>query len=163
MNFSGNFTADDLRMLKARRNLALNKMMALSGASANPLTRPRITSGKAESQIPAGVSLKPTNGGPPDRDRSLYDFYRWHFERVDDVEELSKLVQLAERDLHDYTHTGESTAERHRARNRSILSSKYRGQSPEVVAAIEKCGHAHVRKLRKENGLDPLTAVPLGV
>lgn len=158
--------AADLRMLIARRNHVLARMSVLASVSAKAMRRdagylPRKAGG---SKLPPGLkmSVEPTDPDrPPDKDRDLFDFYVWHFKRVTDADELLKVVMLAERDLWGFQHTGETTAEVHRARNRSILSSKYQDVPPEVVAAIERCSNAHVRKQRSLNGLDPLTARPV--
>jgi len=142
-------------------------MAVLSGAPAGTAmqgrdrTPARLVKEPGKSKLPPGIRLdiEPTDPTkPPDRDHSLHDFYRWHFQRARDYTELWKLVQLAERDLWDYAHTGQSTADRDSGRNRSILSSKYKGQPPAIVAALERCTSAHVQKLRKANGLHPTTA-----
>lgn len=146
-------------------------MIVLSGAPAGTAMQGkdrapvRLHKEPGKSKLPPGIRLDvlPTDPTkPPDRDRSLHDFYRWHFARVKNFTELWKLVQLAERDLWDYAHTGETTKEKHAGRNRSILSSKYKDQPPAVVAALEDCTSAHVQKLRKANGLDPTTAEMIG-
>ena len=154
-------------MLIVRRNHVLARMSVLASAPAVAMRRdagylPRRAGG---SKLPPGIkqSVEPTDPNkPPDKDRDLFDFYRWHFQRVTtaDPDEMLKLVMLAERDLWTFGHTGQSTAERHAARNRSILSSKYRGQPPALVAALEDCASSHVQKLRKANGLNPSTGLP---
>jgi len=45
---------------------------------------------------------------PPPKDRSLYDWYRWQFERadLDDVDHVNKLLFLAERDFNARSRQG---------------------------------------------------------
>lgn len=155
-------TSDDLRFLHIRRDRALNALRVLSEANASGAMRPdrggRVTG--TRSSPPPGVNLDRilSQRECPDKDRSLFEFYAWQFARCADPVDLVKLCFLAERDLERRQRTGEPTADRHRARNRSILSSKYKGVPPVVVAAIEECTDTHVRNHRRANGLHPLTA-----
>lgn len=155
---------DDLRLLVARRDNALNRLRVISEARASGAMKPDRggRSAGTTSSPPPGVNLDRIRSQQecPDKDRSLFEFYAWHFTRCKSADELVKLCFLAERDAEERTRTGVPTAERHRARNRSILSSKYRGQPPSVVAACERCTEAHVRIHRKANGLNATTAAP---
>jgi hypothetical protein len=58
--------------------------------------------GHFESGIPAGVRLDLDPDRPPPKERSLFDFYVWHFSRADpeDHDRLLNLWLLAERDYH---------------------------------------------------------------
>lgn len=152
---------DDLRLLIARRDNALNRLRVISEARASGAMKPDRggRSAGTTSRPPPGVNLDRIRSQQecPDKDRSLFEFYAWHFTRCCDADELVKLCFLAERDAEERTRTGVPTAERHRARNRSILSTRYVDQKPEVVAACEDCTEAHVRKHRRANGLNPKT------
>lgn len=153
---------DDVKLLVTRRDAALNRMRVLSEANASGALSPLPGGRKGGSGPPPGVNLDRIRSQVecPDKDRSLFDFYAWHFTRCKDAVELAKLCFLAERDLDTRSRTGVSTEDLHRARNRSILSSKYRAQPPSVVAACEGCSEPHVRVWRKQNGLNATTGMP---
>lgn len=155
---------DDINLLVARRDRALARMSTISEApGSRPLNRERM-------QAPSGGGSKPPPGVNfdrirsvkecPDKDRSLRDFWAWQFAHAKHLDDLPVLCALAERDLESRAHTGMSTAERHRARNRSILASRYYDQPPEVVAAFEDCTEKHVRVRRRANGMNPKTGRP---
>jgi hypothetical protein len=86
----------------------LARLSTLSEANASNF-EPRTSHGKSSSKVPAGVSEAPSDPNrPPPKDRSLYDWYRWQFERadLDDVDHVKKLLFLAERDFNARSRQG---------------------------------------------------------
>jgi hypothetical protein len=90
----------------------LARLSTLSEASASTL-EPRTSHGKSSSKAPPGVPEKRAITAtdpdlPPPKERSLYDWYRWQFERADlaDVEQVNKLLFLAERDFNARSRQG---------------------------------------------------------
>jgi hypothetical protein len=88
----------------------LGRLSTLSEANASNL-EPRTSHGKASSKVPAGVPdrVTPTDPHrPPPKERSLYDWYRWQFARVDpgDVDQINKLLFFAERDFNARSRQG---------------------------------------------------------
>jgi hypothetical protein len=151
----------DLKVLIVRRDRALARMAVISEANASRAFTPdrggRPHSGSAP---PPGVNLERVRSQAecPDKDASLYHFYVWQFARAK-PEDLATLCFLAERDTDERLGAGVTQTNLSRARSRSILSSKYRGQPAEVVAAVERCSVMHVRRHRKANGMNPNTGV----
>jgi hypothetical protein len=84
----------------------LARLSTLSEAKASNL-EPRTSHGASDSRAPAGVAerrrIHATDPDrPPSPERSLYDFYVWHFSHADpdDQGRLLELWLLAERDYH---------------------------------------------------------------
>lgn len=76
----------------------LARLATLSEAPASNL-EPRTSHGAASSKIPAGATLRRDSNRPPSKERSLHDFYAWHFaENADDPGRLLTYYLLAERD-----------------------------------------------------------------
>lgn len=88
----------------------LARLSTLSEAGASSL-EPRTSHGKSSSKVPGGVRstiAPPDPDRPPPKERSLYDWYRWQFDRVDldDVDHVNKLLFLAERDFNARSRQG---------------------------------------------------------
>lgn len=159
----------------------LAKLSMLSEVSAASL-EPHTSGSATESSVPGGVSqgdaITPTDPDrPPPKERSLFDWYVWKFQRhADEPERLVSLLLLAERDyLSRRFHVARSIelrsgqltendvmdggkAERAAAER---VCEWYVGLSPLAVAIEENVTEAWVKKARRQNGRNPDDGRPL--
>jgi hypothetical protein len=153
---------EDVKLIHYRMKRALARLEGLSEAKASvPLSdRADVTRPAAGSSPPPMARLDPTNGDrPPSRDLSLYEHYRWRFDRArGDLEKIELLCLLAER---DYWETAKSRGRSQRPareimeeRNRRIIAD-YEGIAAIEVAVFERLSRSSIRKVRKEFGRDP--------
>lgn len=153
----------------------LARLSTLSEANASNL-EPRTSHGKSSSRAPAGISerrrLQPTDPNrAPSPERSLYDFYVWHFSRTDpkDHGRLLELWLLAERDYHARVlhiprriavRSGQdavgtiSGAEAEREAAKRVVEL-YEGRSAEEAAIFEYTTVAVIHKARKQHKRNP--------
>ena len=107
---------------------------------------------------PPGAVIERPQEGPPPKERSLYDYWRWRFDHARSDEVLAWLVELAESDLRRARKAPPAVPEIGEERRRRILAVK---GSPEHVAARMRLNISHVRTLRQDNDQDPETGEQL--
>lgn len=161
------------RELDERVRQVLADLAALSEVPAAATTR---SSRDADDALPRGVnpSLKanPTDRPPP-RDRSLYDFYAWHFERATADAHRRVLLFMAEGDLkarrwkapEGKLALAGAASEQGDKRDERI-HSLYVGMHPLEAALLEShhggyCSEENVRAVRRRRRADEATGHPL--
>lgn len=158
----------------------LARLSTLSETPASSL-EPRTSSGKSPSKVPKGVAQRRNlqvavdPDRPPPKDRSLHDWYLWHFVRnADSPDRLLTYWLLGERDYHTRCfpdehrtalrsgaiHDGEvdgALAEQ-AAVNRIV--EHYEGVPAVEVAVFEYTTEDWVKKARRQLGRDPVDGRP---
>lgn len=148
----------------------LTRLATLSEAPASNL-EPRTSHGAASSKVPAGATLRQDSSAPPSKERSLHDFYAWHFaENAEDPGRLLTFYLLAERDymtrryhvpdrmalrsggLTENDSIDGGAAERAAAER---VVDLYEGMAAVEVAVHEYTSEAWVKKARRMHGRDP--------
>jgi hypothetical protein len=160
--------------LERRIRAVLADLARVSEASAGQVGRSS-PSAEEDRQIPQGVRIGRANPDrPPSKDRSLYDFYAWHFARARTDHQRRLFLFLAETDLDQRrhkppeqmtalgSHLGREVGDE---RDHRIISW-YEGISALEVAVLESahagyCSEANVRKVRSERRRDQNTGHPL--
>lgn len=99
------------------------------------------------------------NAKPPPKDRSLYDWYLWHFTRAATDDKRRLLCFLAERDYEKYRRRSpqprsDEGAEGEVAGMKRIVEW-YEGLSTLEVAILEDCSAGFVEKARRVHRRDP--------
>ena len=160
----------------------LGKLQVLADGATQNLDPNRVTENAAKSKPPAGASIRSSDLEPKKEHVSLYEFYRWQFERhAGDEKMLRTLWMLACDDYEDFRfkadhriavrnaeevendpHDG-GKAERVEAER---VIGWYEGKPPLYVAVAENnlgaiATEAWVRKVRRQHGRNPEDGKPL--
>lgn len=161
--------------LDERVRQVLADLAALSEMAAASIGRSTPTSDD-ERGLPAGVnpSLKKHPGDrPPSKDRSLYDFYAWHFARATTDALRRVLVFMAEGDLkarrwgapEGKLALAGSSAQQGEKRDERIVTF-FAGTHPLEAALLEShhggyCSEENIRAVRRKARRDEETGQPL--
>jgi predicted Fe-S protein YdhL (DUF1289 family) len=145
--------------LARRANTILCKLKLLGEAKSSGRISAVGHQQKADASAPPETNLKnPDQNQPPPKDRSLYDWYLWHFSRARNEYKWRLLCYLAERDYERYvkrppdrgplTLRGKDGEEAEREGMKRIVEW-YAGLDAQEVAILEECSAEHVKKARR--------------
>lgn len=151
--------------LRRRIRVVMARLELLSEGRAVPLERAK-HHGKYDTdhQAPPGAVEDPHSDRPPPKDRSLFAWFMWHFERAhqrpDPQWRFEMLCLLAERDLQRHLHPApvkKTAGTLHRIGTTEEAEAKrviewYEGVASIEVAVIEECSQAWVEKVRERAG-----------
>jgi hypothetical protein len=152
--------AADVAILDLRQRRILAKMEMLSDSPGASVVSTIGKRSKPGTKAPPGVRLTDARPGAPDKDRSLYDHYRYRFEKATEYPARLLICALAERDYLE--HAQSSGGGRRRAaredkteRDQRILT-EYRGIPKLEAAVMERVSLRHIERLRVSVGhVDP--------
>lgn len=163
------------RDLEQRVDQVLAQLATLSEVGAARIGRSSASSDE-EHGIPAGVSPNPRRrepDRPPPKDRSLYDFYRWHFGRARNDSLRRVLLFMAEGDLkarkwaipEGKIALAGAGSEQGEKRDERIIAF-FAGTHPLEAAMLEShhggyCSEENIRAVRRKARRDPETGHPL--
>jgi len=147
--------------LARRANRILTKLKMLDEAAGSAIAQAHISSGKAESSAPPEARPDSPSNQPPPKDRSLADWYAFHFDRCTTVLRAQLLCCLAERDY--YRYRGKDPRQKIAAKRQSVVPDVaqdeketikriidwYEGFSSLEVAVYEGCHQGFVEKARR--------------
>lgn len=146
--------------LARRANTIICKLKLLGEAKSSGKISAEGLQQKAESSPPPEVRLDSDAAQPPPKDRSLYEWYIWHFARATSEYRFRLLCYLAERDYERYrrrpsdakrgpiTLRGKDGGEAETEGMKRIVEW-YSGIEAVEVAILEECSIDHVRKARR--------------
>lgn len=140
--------------LERRINVILTKLQLLSEVdSASIVSNDGGGASKLDSAAPPGARPDMDRDQPPPKDRSLYEWYGWHFARASDDARRRLLCYLAERDYTNVRHRrphprGKTGPEDERNAMRRIVNW-YEGVDALEVAVLEGVSTQHVHKARR--------------
>lgn len=156
-------------MLEGRIADVLARLSTLSEAPSGNLEA-HISRSAPEATIPTGATTRHDSFRPPPKERSLYDWYRWQFDRhADQPSRLLSLYLLAEREylLRTCREIAEEAAQRGSIAAYSedgalvesvrakLVIEWYEDVHPRDVATAEGATEAWVRKVRRQAKLNP--------
>lgn len=137
------------------------RLMCLSEVSAAKTERETARQ-KPDHSPPPGARLD-SNGGPPPKDRSLYEWYSWHMERAEHPDRLRLLTYLAERDYEVQVHgmpaseiSGRAARQGDKAEAERVIAF-YEGVDIIEVAVLERVSPGWVDRVRRQAKRDPKT------
>jgi hypothetical protein len=144
------YDAVDEQITDLRRRRVLAKMQLLSESPGASIVVTHGLRTKKTSKPPSGVRLNDEQReGAPDKNRSLFDHYRWRFAHAPSYDAQLLLCALAERDyLEAARGNRRPTAEDKLERDRRILR-EYEGVRALEAAVLERVSESHVQKLRR--------------
>lgn len=135
----------------------------------------RATPSSDQARLPAGVrpSIVSSNPErPPSKDRSLYDYFSWHFSRAVTDAQRRLFLYLAETDLEQRTHSapahmtalGAHKEQETGVKRDARIIAWYEGVNALEVAVLESahagyCSEANVRRVRELDRRNPATGV----
>lgn len=144
--------------LDRRIREVLQRLRFISEAPASRAPDEDTPRGATGSRPPRGVRFE--RQGPPRKDDSLHDYWKWQFEQTTDWSRLHYLILFAERDLARAMRRGANYShETEESRAKRILVS-YAGWHPMEAALVEDVSEGFIRKVRRVNHLDPGTGMP---
>lgn len=141
--------------IEARIQSVLSQLQMLSEADAAPISSMPGAPGSSHGAPPRGAQLGDTKQGPPPKDRSLFDWYRWHFQEAKTDERKRLLLYLAERDLDGRRHQSPQLRGKQGPEDESASMERvvewYQGVDALEVAVLEGVNVQHIYKARRKH------------
>lgn len=139
--------------LESRIGQILTKLQLLSEADSASIVANDGGNKKPDSSPPPGARPDRAGDRPPPKDRSLFEWYSWHFAQATDDNRRRLLCYLAERDYANYTHRkpqprGKTGPEDEREGMKRVVDW-YEGVDALEVAILEGITVQHVEKARR--------------
>lgn len=141
------------KQLERRIAAILTRLQLLSDGDSASIVANETGHAKPDSSPPPGARPDLEPGKPPPKDRSLYEWYSWHFDRALNDDRRRLLCYLAERDYARVVHKppqprGKTGPEDERTGMKRIVEW-YEGVDALEVAVLEGINVHHVYKARR--------------
>lgn len=139
--------------LEKRINAILTKLQLLSEADSASIVANDGGNKKPDSSPPPGARPDRAADQPPPKDRSLFEWYSWHFSQATDDSRRRLLCYLAERDYANYHQRRPQprgkTGPEDESQSMKRIVEWYEGVSALEVAVLEGTSLQHVQKARR--------------